>query len=30
MGAVFRAYQIGSERFAKEVAIKVMHERFAM
>ena len=30
MGAVFRAYQIGSEGFAKEVAIKVMHERFAM
>ena len=30
MGAVFRANQIGSEEFAKEVAIKVMHERFAM
>ena len=30
MGAMFRAYQIGSEGFAKEVAIKVMHERFAM
>jgi len=30
MGVVFRAYQIGSEGFAKEVAIKVLHERFAM
>ena len=30
MGAVFRAYQMGSEGFAKEVAIKVLHERFAM
>ena len=30
MGAVFRAYQVDSEGFAKEVAIKVMHERFAM
>ena len=29
MGAVFRANQMGSEEFAKEVAIKVI-ERFAM
>lgn len=30
MGAVFRVYRMGSEGFAKEVAIKVLHERFAM